>query len=227
MITVKLTASDLEFLDDWKINHKDEVRLLPCPISMFKLVISDCVIIKCTRSSDFYYAGDISNISETLELTYTNTKTDIENTYIFFIQKDGFCRLISHNDVNFNTDFVNGLLSTYCGLMAYITYGDDNKHYTFVKRICDTKKKSKSKANYAKIYTYINRKRTEYIARTTIVGTRTHSSPSVSFNVRGHYRHLKNGKVIWIKEYTKGAGKPKKDTVYKFSKNATVATLNT
>lgn len=36
-----------------------------------------------------------------------------------------------------------------------------------------------------------------------------HASPSYSFSVRGHYRHLKNGKVIWIKEHIKGNGKKK------------------
>ena len=36
-----------------------------------------------------------------------------------------------------------------------------------------------------------------------------HASPSYAFKVRGHYRHLKNGKRIWIREYTKGKGKPK------------------
>lgn len=36
-----------------------------------------------------------------------------------------------------------------------------------------------------------------------------HASPSYSFSVRGHYRHLKNGKVIWIKEHIKGNSKKK------------------
>lgn len=41
-----------------------------------------------------------------------------------------------------------------------------------------------------------------------------HASPSYSFKVRGHYRHLKNGKRIWVREYVKGKDKPK-EKVYK------------
>lgn len=35
-----------------------------------------------------------------------------------------------------------------------------------------------------------------------------------AWGVRGHYRHYKNGKVVFIKPYTKGKGKIK-DTIYK------------
>lgn len=34
------------------------------------------------------------------------------------------------------------------------------------------------------------------------------SSPSYSFSVRGHYRHYKSGKVVWVKEFKKGKDLP-------------------
>ena len=40
----------------------------------------------------------------------------------------------------------------------------------------------------------------------------SHASPGGIFSVRGHFRHYKNGKVIWISEYRKGEGKKKKKT---------------
>lgn len=34
-----------------------------------------------------------------------------------------------------------------------------------------------------------------------------HASPKGEFSVRGHYRHYKSGKIVWINEYRKGEGK--------------------
>lgn len=33
---------------------------------------------------------------------------------------------------------------------------------------------------------------------------KTHKSPEMPFGVRGHYRHLRSGKVVWVKAYRKG-----------------------
>ena len=41
---------------------------------------------------------------------------------------------------------------------------------------------------------------------------RKHKPCEYAFKVRGHYRHLKNGKKIWVREYTKGKGKAKERT---------------
>lgn len=42
-----------------------------------------------------------------------------------------------------------------------------------------------------------------------------HRKCPYSFGVRGHYRHYKSGKVIFIKAFEKNKGKPSKQTVYK------------
>lgn len=42
-----------------------------------------------------------------------------------------------------------------------------------------------------------------------------HKSPSYAFSVRGHYRHLKDGRKIWVKEHIKCADKNKKEHLYK------------
>jgi len=36
-----------------------------------------------------------------------------------------------------------------------------------------------------------------------------------SFSVRGHYRHLKSGKTVFIKPYKKNRGKPERDSIYR------------
>lgn len=34
------------------------------------------------------------------------------------------------------------------------------------------------------------------------------------YDVRGHWRHLKSGKKVWVSSYTRGKGKPRKETTY-------------
>ena len=60
-------------------------------------------------------------------------------------------------------------------------------------------------------------KRTTYILRSingalSAVPRGSHASPRGIFTVRGHYRHYKSGKVVWIAEYKKGTGKRKSKT---------------
>lgn len=49
-----------------------------------------------------------------------------------------------------------------------------------------------------------------------VLTTGHHLSPNYAFNVRGHFRKYKDGKIIWIEGYEKnGQSKRKKDKTYK------------
>ena len=45
-------------------------------------------------------------------------------------------------------------------------------------------------------------------------GFRNYTKPTREISVRGHYRHYRSGKTIWIEEYKKNAGKDKKSKKY-------------
>ena len=45
-------------------------------------------------------------------------------------------------------------------------------------------------------------------------GFRSYTKPTREISVRGHYRHYRSGKTIWIEEYKKNAGKDKKPKKY-------------
>ena len=45
-------------------------------------------------------------------------------------------------------------------------------------------------------------------------GFRNYTKPTREISVRGHYRHYRSGKTIWIDEYKKNAGKDKKSKKY-------------
>ena len=46
----------------------------------------------------------------------------------------------------------------------------------------------------------------------TVVPRGHHASPACSFTVRGHFRHYKSGKTVWIAEYRKGSGRSRGKT---------------
>lgn len=45
-------------------------------------------------------------------------------------------------------------------------------------------------------------------------GFRSYTKPTREISVRGHYRHYRSGKTIWIDEYKKNTGKDKKPKKY-------------
>lgn len=45
-------------------------------------------------------------------------------------------------------------------------------------------------------------------------GFRNYTKPTREISVRGHYRHYRSGKTIWIEEYKKNTGKDKKSKKY-------------
>lgn len=42
-------------------------------------------------------------------------------------------------------------------------------------------------------------------AEETPSATRGHSAPAEPFSVKGHYRHLKSGKIVWVRAYEKNS----------------------
>lgn len=45
-------------------------------------------------------------------------------------------------------------------------------------------------------------------------GFRNYTKPTREISVRGHYRHYRSGKTIWIDGYKKNTGKDKKSKKY-------------
>lgn len=77
-----------------------------------------------------------------------------------------------------------------------------------VERIED-KERKKNKNNIIKISDIIYTP-----VETSTRGFRNYTKPTREISVRGHYRHYRSGKTIWIDEYKKNAGKDKKSKKY-------------
>ena len=114
------------------------------------------------------------------------------------------------NRMKATADELQSVLTVYCSLMALmvaapvIQRSEEN-----VKRRDPSKPHHSSKKRGKKRTTYIIRK-----AAGTILAapTGSHASPRGIFTVRGHWRHYKSGKVVWVSEYKKGTGGRKSKT---------------
>lgn len=107
-------------------------------------------------------------------------------------------------------------LTVYCSLMALMAYGrlepeSEPESEPAGKEKSRRPRKAENRSTRKPV------KRTTYILR-QVNGTLlaapmgSHASPSGIFTVRGHYRHYKSGKVVWIAEYRKGTSKKKSKT---------------
>lgn len=83
-----------------------------------------------------------------------------------------------------------GALTVYGSLMALMTYGTGS-----IRGAAST--------------TYIIHSAGKQL---TVVPRGHHASPACSFTVRGHFRHYKSGKTVWIAEYRKGTGRSRGKT---------------
>jgi hypothetical protein len=207
MDRIILTEKDVAFLLEWRDNHKDLVRSMPQPFRAIKLVIKDSALsIKCIRDKNiisFYPFCNGESLGK-FEIRILLLGYNVLNQKLL-VTKSGQ-----------RADVAN-IVTVYASLMAYITFGKEEEKGLYFSEYkptsipdSDSKTKSHKNKRRANKVTYIFSK-----SKTSgIITGRRYTKSKISFCVRGHWRTYKNGKRIWVKQFTKGAGK-KKDKNYK------------
>ena len=128
----------------------------------------------------------------------------------------GYYKVDDKTTKNLNMDEIQSIMTTYASTMALLAYGNEItrparqiSHRTENNKPSSNKKKLKKSKSSG--ITYVLRRDSKTAA---IMPHGKHRSPQGTFNVRGHFRHYKDGKVVWIEEYSKGNG-AKKSKTYK------------
>lgn len=108
---------------------------------------------------------------------------------------------------------VQSCLTVYASLMALMVYGNAN---TALDKTDETSS-DKPCRTLPKRHQCIRGHRVTYIIQEVngclIAAHRGHhAKPRGEFNVRGHFRHYKSGKVVWIAEHRRGTGDKKRKT---------------
>ena len=198
MDKIILSSTDVETLLQWRDKNISLVRQSPAPFKAILLVFPETKI-------------QVKAINDAGRIAFYVSVNSIRLGKISGRQLPGAFFQIDKNTTNLKPDDVQSIITVYASLKALIVFHEPittkGKKHTFpagAKQNAKHKAKSKGK-------TYILKRRGSDPIVTT-PGTR--AKPPGAFGVRGHYRHYKNGRIVWISPYKKGNGK-EKDKTYK------------
>lgn len=206
MNRIILSSEDLMFLLKWRDDHKDLVYRMECPMRAVLIICSDTdMTIKAIRKG---------RIIEAL----IKHRNDRIGKIVFEITAEGFAK-VKRADENLRPENIQSVLTVYSSLMALFVFGN-----TTVPNILNSNIEAKTSSSSLKAKgnpsrapkNKVRREHTIYILKGTgephLVSKNSHSSPQGEFSVRGHYRHYRNGRTVWISEYVKGKGKAQRKT---------------
>ena len=197
MDKIELTREDIEALLEWRDEHKSLVRSLPAPLKAVEISFKhNSYRIKGIRKGDqltLYVSNDGENLGRA-EMQIGENGQLIRRKTTLKIDEEDF----------------QSTLTVYCSLMALMVYwsGEQKQVELPKEKKPHAGNKSAPTKRKQKVTYILQRRNGELYA----APKGSHASPKGIFSVRGHYRHYKSGKVVWISEYKKGTGKTKPKT---------------
>lgn len=191
-----LTREDVTALIAWRDEHKAEVRSHPASLRALEIIAPEV-------------GWSLKGIRDGDNLRLHANQSGQSLGYCQFTRLPNGFWSATKNRMQTSQEHLQSLLSIYCVVMAVMAYGwqkPDEDEEPEEKPERKPSKKAKKRANGA----------------VTVAPKGSRARPRGEFSVRGHYRHYRSGKVIWIVEYRKGTGK-KKSKIYKMGgkKNGT------
>ena len=193
MDRVLLGADDIQSLLRWRDEHKDLVRQAPCPLKSVEIVMEhNGYRIKGFREG------------KCLKLHLNQSGKSLGSTTFEITDSGTFVAVPGKDRMKVDRDGLQSVLTVYCSLMALMTFSVNERTDTPVKHRHPhkpTQRKSMRKPDHI---TWVLRTKNGH---TCLAVRGSHTSCSGEFSVRGHFRHYKSGKVVWINEYRKGTGK--------------------
>lgn len=221
MIPKKLERKDVIVIEpdkvlklfEWRDNNKDIVRA-------FKPILTDVVIEvgglcvhveEVAKAETFRYSV---YDAEKLLLIEVWNRTKMSGYTVF----EDLPKQFKENPEALK-DYRMSVVSLYASLMTYMEHNREVvTERTVTKQV--VKKKGKNGKNKKKSVSYL--KRTVYDLPNIIQTSnqkREYNKPDYQYTVRGHWRHYKSGKQIWVPSYDKNKDKPKREAgkTYKFT----------
>lgn len=206
-----LTREDVTALIAWRDEHKAEVRSHPASLRALEIIAPEV-------------GWSLKGIRDGDNLRLHANQSGQSLGYCQFTRLPNGFWSATKNRMQTSQEHLQSLLSIYCVVMAVMAYGwqkpdEDEEPEGKPERKPSKKAKKRAKPKAGKPITYIIRRANGAV---TVAPKGSRARPRGEFSVRGHYRHYRSGKVIWIAEYRKGTGK-KKSKTYKMGgeKNGT------
>lgn len=200
MVKIPLSVEQINALLKWRDEHKELVRACVIPFPECEIISENGVKIRIVRHEDIKFIYNF---------TVSDTKSNLVNgrfeySTITGTAKNSFPKL-SNEDTQTS-------ITVWATVMAYIV----NFEPHFVEK---PKANVESKDTEPRSTSPRKQKRSEnsvlylnpikFISESKNASQRKYTPPSCAFSVRGHYRHLKSGKVVYVHPYEKNTGKEK------------------
>ena len=197
MDKIILQTSDIETLLKWRDQNKDLVRKNAAPFKGIMLEFPETRI-------------NIKTYNNAGNLAFYIYIDGIRAGKITGQQLPGGLFQEKKNTTKLKKDDVQSIITVYASLMALIVYHKP-------EAATATKEARQERPKKAKNGQERRKNSVTYLLKHSSSGPRIqqrgqHSSPAGTFTVRGHYRHYKNGRAVWIEPYTKGTGKQNNKT---------------
>ena len=197
MDRIILSSKNVETLLEWRDHNADIVRRNPAPFKGIILEFPDTNII-------------IKAYNDAGKLAFYLQVNGQKAGKITGRQLPGGFLKVKKNTTKLTGDDIQSIITVYASLMALIVYHKPEPAAAAKEARQERPKKTKSGAQRSK-------NSVTYLLKHSSSGPRIHprghySSPAGVFTVRGHYRHYKNGRSVWIKPYKKGTGGPQNKT---------------
>ena len=197
MDRIILSSGDIETLLQWRDNNRDTVRRNAAP---FRGIILE-----------FPEAGiNIKAIRDGEKLTFHVWIQGNKAGKISGQQLPGGLFKEQKDTTKLQKEDKQSIITVYASLMALIVYHEPEPTAAREPRQEREKKAKKTKQRAQKSgVTYLFRSSS---SGPQVIRRGGHARPAGAFTVRGHYRHYKDGRAVWIKPYKKGAGKQQHKT---------------
>lgn len=200
MDKIELMTKDVTALFAWRDEHVDLVRRMPAPLKAVEILFVE---------TGYRIVGIRSGASLKLTLSHGYEKLGSKDLTVAgpnLVEKKSRLMKVTR-------DQFQSAIAAYCALMALMTYGNSEIEPEEVEPRQQVRRSAAASTKPRRKTT----RRVTYIIRNSgsslsVAPRGSHAKPSGIFNVRGHWRHYKSGKVVWIAEYKKGTGKKKSKT---------------
>ena len=203
MDKIILSIEDVQALLSWRDKNKDLIRRNAAP---FKAIMLQFIEAKI----------DIKAYNNAGKIAFYVLINGYKAGKISARQLPGGMLQVTKNTTKLQSGDIQSIITVYASLMAFIVYHEPAPAAAAKQeQRQDQPRKTKSGAQRSK------KSSITYIFNHSSSGPRLqrrgqHRSPAAAFTVRGHYRHYKSGKTVWIRPYNKGAGS-KKDKIYRLN----------
>lgn len=196
MIKIPLSISQIESILKWRDSNKDLVRSYNIPFDEVEIISENGIKVRVSRNQI---------MKSVYRFVVSDTMNNIVKGRFDYAVYTG---LVTHNYPRLSGEDTQSAITIWASTMAYILNFEqqvlpapDNGNRKSKKKRQGKSKSSNNRTIYLNPIKFIKEKEEHQL--------RSYTPPSHSFYVRGHYRHMKSGKVVYVHPYEKNTGKEK------------------